>query len=145
MVFFLNFQFNNFNLGFSQLKSRTPFSYINRPCLKKKKYFFKMHQTKIGDCSEETRNYTDSLPTSFVNDPEAPPLFSYSWLQRIGRMDIFSEKIKEKKIVGKNLSSFFLGKTDPIFRIPKKKKKKKKKFQPGNRKTKRGKTSFVSR
>jgi hypothetical protein len=69
-------------------------------------------------------DYRDSLPGDFLNDQNGPPLFSYSWLQRLGRMDIFSEKMEINTKNQKNFSDSDLGKTDPIFRLPKKKKKK---------------------
>lgn len=79
---------------------------------------------KENKLSKKVDEYINCLPTSFVKDQDAPPPFSYSWLQRIGRMDIFSEKIENKTSEGKEFSSYDFFKTDPIFRLPKKKKKK---------------------
>jgi len=69
-------------------------------------------------------SYKNSIPDSFRNDPEAPPCFSYSWLQRLGRMDIIDEKMSVGDGDELNIEIFEEKKVDPRFKLTVKIKKK---------------------
>mmetsp|Transcript_48814 Transcript_48814/g.97731 ORF Transcript_48814/g.97731 Transcript_48814/m.97731 type:complete len:203 (+) Transcript_48814:3373-3981(+) len=79
---------------------------------------------KKSDFSKNVWNYTQSLPCEFLKDQYSPSLFSYSWLQRLGRMDIFVEKMESVSGNEQSFSNLDTVKSDPIFRLPRKKKEK---------------------
>lgn len=78
-----------------------------------------------GEKEEKNRKineYENSLPKSFKDDPAAPYMGSFMWLQRIGRLDLNQDpEFREKKNQLDNEP-----KIDPLFLSDKKLKKRKK-------------------
>jgi len=75
---------------------------------------------------QKIQKYQKFLPQSFFLDKSAPFAFSFTWLQRIGRLDLNEFLSLEKKNVQNQSDLKINFKSDPMFRIRRKAKKRKK-------------------
>ena len=88
---------------------------------------------EILDLKSETRfldKYIKSLPDSLIMNIEKPDVFSFSWLQRIGRVDLNSDNLNDAennlKFINKKYPRIY---TNNLNSLKSREKKKTKKFR----------------